>query len=228
MRLSPACAPLAFAVALTLGALAPVHAQEVPLAPADPDAPSAPDEPSDEPDAPLDEPGEAPAPDAPPDPPAAAPAPPREHIADAPRERPGPYPQGKIRLGLGGGLLSFGSSNNFGFALSFGVFVIDNVEVGADGAVQFGDEPFAAYLGPTARVLFPFNEAVHPYVGGFYRHWFLTEGLDDFDTLGARAGVVVRTGRVFFGIGLVYEVVVSECDGDCSDLYPELGISFIL
>lgn len=139
----------------------------------------------------------------------------------------GPYAAGKVRLGLGGGLISNSRDWNFGLALSFGYFVTDNFELGADSAFQFGDDPFAAYLGPTLRVLFPIDAAVHPYIGGFYRHWFRTEGLADLDTLGARAGVVVRTGNTFFTIGGVYEAVVSECSRDCATFYPELGLNLI-
>ncbi len=150
-----------------------------------------------------------------------------EPLEPIPQVAEGPYAQGKVRVGVGGGLLSRGSEWNFGLSLSFGYFVVDNVELGADSAIQFGDDPFAAMLGPTARVLFPINEAVHPYLGAFYRHWFLTGGLDDFDTVGARAGIVVRTGVTYFGIGLVYEAIVSECEGDCAELYPELGVSVV-
>jgi hypothetical protein len=160
-----------------------------------------------------------------------APEPAPEPLTPAPprvvREAEGPYAQGKVRLGVGGGLLSSGANWNFGLALAFGVMVIDNVEAGLDGAFQFGDDPFAAYLGPTVRVLFPIDDVVHPYVGGFYRHWFLTEGLSDHDTLGARAGIVVRTGATFFAIGGVYEAIVSECQDDCSSFYPELGVSVV-
>jgi len=142
-------------------------------------------------------------------------------------EPPGPFAQGKIRLGIGGGLLSSRDAVDFGLEVGFGYFILDNIELGIDGAFQFGDSPFAAYLGPTARILFPINEVVAPYVGGFYRHWFLTDGLLDFDTLGARAGLSIRTGGAFFTIGLVYEAIVSACDGECADLYPELGVSVL-
>ncbi len=153
--------------------------------------------------------------------------PPDERSPPPPTERPGPFPQGKVRLGLGGGLFSSSNSVDFGLSAGFGYFIFDNIEIGFDGAFQFGDSAFAAFLGPTARVLFPLNEAVALYVGGFYRHWFLTEGLEDFDTLGARGGIVVRTGGAYFSIGMVYEAIVSACDGECSDLYPELGISVL-
>lgn len=143
------------------------------------------------------------------------------------RERTTPFPQGKIRLGIGGGLFASRNATDFGFELSLGVFVIDNLEVGVDTAFQFGDSPFAAYLGPTVRYVFPVNAYVAPYVGTFYRHWFLPDTIfEDFDTLGARLGLLVRSGGAYLYIGIVYEAVVSECSGDCGDFYPEFGASF--
>lgn len=183
--------------------------------PVDPNAPADPTAPA----------GDAPAPEDPGPDPTTEDAPP----APAPPPKQGPYPQGKVRIGLGGGLFSSSDTFDFGFSATVGYFVFDNIELGVDGAFQMGDSPFAAQLGPTVRAFFPINAAAHPYVGAFYRHWFLTEGLDDVDSVGARAGIVVRTGVALFGIGLVYETIVSDCDGDgCSDLYPELGVSFIL
>ena len=139
----------------------------------------------------------------------------------------GPYQQGKVRLGVGGGLLGNSNAWNFGLALSVGYFVADNIELGVDSAIQFGDDPFAAYLGPTFKVFFPIDRTVHPYLGAFYRHWFFTAGQDDHDTVGARAGVAVRTGATYFGIGVVYEVIISACEDHCSTFYPELGLSVL-
>jgi len=139
-----------------------------------------------------------------------------------------PYAQGKSRIGLGGGL--FGSTVdrwNLAIAIQYGYFVADNIEVGVDGAVQFGRDPFAAQLGPTFRVLFPVSPVVHPFVGVFYRHWFLTGGFDDQDTIGARMGIIIREGITFFGLGVVYEHIVSACEVDCGSFYPELGFSVL-
>jgi hypothetical protein len=144
-----------------------------------------------------------------------------------PPTREGPYSQGKVRVGLGGGLISSGGDWAFGLSLTAGYYVVDNLEVGADAAFQFGDVPFAAMLGPAVRYLFPVSQAVHPYIGAFYRHWFLSEGIDDVDSVGARAGIVIRSSTTFFQIGAVYEVIVSECDGGCSDIYPEFGVSLV-
>jgi len=77
-----------------------------------------------------------------------------------------PYAQGRSRIGLGGGL--FGSTVdrwNLSIAIQYGYFVADNVEVGVDGAVQFGRDPFAAQLGPTFRDLFTVFA-----IGAVYEH----------------------------------------------------------
>ncbi|MCA9513818.1 MAG: hypothetical protein KC635_02645 [Myxococcales bacterium] len=161
----------------------------------------------------------------------AAPAPARAEagtVADS-DDTPTPYEQGKIRVGLSGG--GFGSRNGVDFSIqgSFGVFVVDNLELGADLAVFFGDDiPLITQLGPTARYIFPVSEWVHPYVGAFYYHWFIGDGLADVDSLGGRAGILVRSSAVFVTIGIAVEQTVSRCDEDCLDWYPEFGVSFVL
>ncbi len=68
---------------------------------------------------------------------------------------------------------------------------------------------------------------IHPYLGIFYRHWFVID-LDDADSIGARGGISLLTGgMVFIGGGVVYEYFLG-CEGDCDDIYPEFffGLSF--
>ncbi|MFT7579030.1 MAG: hypothetical protein ACI9MR_000692 [Myxococcota bacterium] len=139
-----------------------------------------------------------------------------------------PYYQGRTRLALNGGYISSGSDDRFLIAASFGVFVIDNLEAGLDTQIQFGS-PFIGQLGPAIRYIYPVTRELHPYFGGFYRHWFVGSNIDDIDTVGVRGGLMIDAGQVFFQIGAVYEATISECSGDgCNDFYPELGISLLL
>lgn len=143
-------------------------------------------------------------------------------------ERTTPYEQGKIRVGLGGGAYGSRSGVDFSLQASFGVFVVDNLELGADLSIFFSDElPLITQLGPTVRYIFPISDVVHPYLGAFYYHWFIGDGVRDIDTLGARAGVLIRSDIVFVTIGLAIEQTVSRCDRDCLDWYPEFGVAFI-
>ena len=72
--------------------------------------------------------------------------------------------------------------------------------------------------------------ALKPYLGTFYRHAFVFDAIDQ-DSIGARAGLYFVQGRVYFGVGAVYERWL-DCDGstfiDCDIIYPEvvLAVSF--
>lgn len=148
--------------------------------------------------------------------------------AEAPAERATtPFSQGRTRVGLAGGATGGAGHLDFYIAGSFGYYVVDNLELGVDLAFWFGDTPFFAQLGPAVRFIVPLDAPVKPYLGAFYRHWFVTGVDPDADTVGARLGLLIQSSNVWFTIGAAYEAVVSECSGDCDDLYPEFGLSFV-
>lgn len=140
-----------------------------------------------------------------------------------------PWRQGRSRLSLGGGLIGMSGSSDFYFGISYGYFIVDNLELGIDTLITFGDEPFAARVGPSLLYVFPLEASVQPYLGGFYRHWFITDdALSDLDSLGWRAGLVLRAGGTFLQLGIVMESIVTECADDCTSFYPELAFSLSL
>ncbi|PIE16881.1 MAG: hypothetical protein CSA66_07030 [Proteobacteria bacterium] len=139
-----------------------------------------------------------------------------------------PYYQGKTRLGLGGGGYSNGGFIDVFVAASFGVFVVDNLELGVDAAIHFGDDDPVAQLGPQLRYILPIDKRIHPYLGAFYRHWFGPAALAYADSAGGRAGVLLRTGHVYLAAGVAFEAALSDCAGDgCSEWYPEFGASLL-
>ncbi|MCC6621461.1 MAG: hypothetical protein IT385_09400 [Deltaproteobacteria bacterium] len=140
-----------------------------------------------------------------------------------------PWRQGRSRLGLGGGLIGLSGSDDFYFGLSYGYFIVDNLELGVDTLLTFGSQPFTARVGPSLLYVIPVEAQVQPYVGGFYRHWFISDdALADLDSLGWRAGLVLRTGGTFLQLGIVMESVL-DCEGDdCTSFYPELALSLSL
>lgn len=146
----------------------------------------------------------------------------------APPRAPTPYDQGRVRVGLSGGGVGRSGQVDIYVSAAFGYFVVDNLELGADLTLWFGDTPFTAQLGPTLRYIIPLDGPVKPYLGAFYRHWFVSGPDPDADTLGGRAGVIIHSSSVFFSIGAAYEAVISACDAGCSSFYPEFGISFFL
>lgn len=150
-----------------------------------------------------------------------------DYLPDGERADESPYVQGRTRLGIGGDSDYNGNRWNMALAFSLGYFVVDNLELGGELAFQFGDDPFSAQLGPSIRYFMPVSEVVHPYLGAFYRHYFLTAGIDDLDTLGARLGLIWRQGATFLGFGVVFEHIISACDDECTEIYPEVGLSVL-
>jgi len=147
---------------------------------------------------------------------------PQAQVSERP---PTPFDQGRIRVNLTGS--TGGSSNNRYFVIGAGVgyFVFDGLEVGASVESWLGGDPTITKLGPEVRYIVFQIPYIHPYAGGFYNHWFVHD-FDDVDTLGARGGIAIVTGpNLVAGGGVVYEVIVSECEDDCSDVYPEFFVS---
>ncbi|MGM0577377.1 MAG: hypothetical protein ACQEXJ_16755 [Myxococcota bacterium] len=145
----------------------------------------------------------------------------------------GPFSQGRVRISA-----TIGSTGGFGadyiaIGVGGGYFVVDGLEAGLDAEVWVGDDPTVGRLGPQVRYVLHFVPVVKPYVGGFYKHWFVEDvpevpGLgEDLDSLGVRGGFYYVLERVFVGGGVAYERF-TDCPafGDCSDIYPEFALSF--
>ncbi|MCA9564594.1 MAG: hypothetical protein KC561_13950 [Myxococcales bacterium] len=140
-----------------------------------------------------------------------------------------PFDQGNIRIALGGGTSVGFGSHYFVIGAGVGYFVMDGWEVAVDSPFWLGESPFVSQLSPSTTYYFHWLPVVHPYTGVFYRHWFVGDDIDDIDTLGFRVGAVFTASTNFYaGGGVVYESVVSECDENCTDVYPEfrVGLSF--
>lgn len=150
--------------------------------------------------------------------------------ADDPPPRPTPFDQGRISISGGAS-----QETNFGYKyVSVGVggayYVLPGLAVELAGSHEFGGGPSISELTPGLRyVAQPLvrESPVVPYVGGFYRHWFVGGGIADVDTVGARAGAIYVSGKLILGLGVVYEHQVSACTMDCDSWYPDfiLGVA---
>jgi len=149
------------------------------------------------------------------------------------RDYNAPWRQGRSRLGFTGGASVFGGGGNdtqFYLGGSYGYFVVDNLELGIDALFLFGGQTdFMLRTGPSLTFVVPFESDFQPYIGAFYRHWFITDAaFADVDTLGGKLGIFITSSTVFLQLGVVVERVVSACDDalqDCTSVYPELGFS---
>lgn len=137
-----------------------------------------------------------------------------------------PFQQGKMRGGVGLG--ASGGVGNVTVAASAGLgyFIVDNVELGLDGTAWLLSDPFMAQFGPQVRYVMSTQGQWKPYAGVFGRRWFFSGVRDDVDTVGFRIGAFrVGGGGPFMNVGLAHERTVSACTQDCSDTYPEVGVS---
>jgi len=141
----------------------------------------------------------------------------------------GPFSRGRVRLSAVIGTGSTGSDTYLILGAGAGYYVLNNVELGLDYELWAFGDPTLQRLSPGLRYVLDLK-AVKPYVGVFYRHTFVSD-YDDYDQVGARAGLYLTPGRAFIGAGVVYERLLN-CDDsslyDCDSVYPEvsIGVSF--
>lgn len=137
-----------------------------------------------------------------------------------------PFDQGSVNVSIGGSLRVGGGDTIFAAGLGVGYFVIDGLELGVGTTAFFGADPFIAQVTPGVRYVFWMVPVVSPYLGAFYRHWFIADDFPDIDTVGGRAGILFAAGGpVNVGLGVVYERIISPCSTACDRVYPELSIS---
>jgi len=175
-----------------------------------------------------------PEPAPPPPEPVAAPPPaepePEQTLEPAPPSAAGPFARGTIHVGgtIGFSTTVGGSSSRSWFILGVGggYFFLDGLEAHADTTFWIGD-PFLATLTPGVRYVFHMVPVVKPYVGTFYRHYFVTGVLSDSDSLGARGGVNFMLGRnSYLAGGVIYEHFLDDALFENPDqVYPEITIA---
>ena len=138
------------------------------------------------------------------------------------------FEQGKFNLGVGGSLSIRGDRTVLIASLGLGFYVVDGLEVGVGTSAYFGADPFVFQVTPGVRYVFWFVPSVHPYIGAFYRHWFVARETD-LDTIGGRLGLLVvpSSSPIVAGVGVAYERVVNPpCAGEgCAYIYPEVTVS---
>jgi len=151
-----------------------------------------------------------------------------EEPPTAPDERPrateGPYSQGRVRISVSAGMSNAFDAQYFAIHAGAGYFVWDGLELGLDAEQWFGSGPSLSKLSPETRYVLYFVPVITPYIGAFYKHWFVGDGLADVDTVGGRVGAFIAAfgGHAVFGGGAVFEQRISECQSDCFSVYPEL------
>jgi hypothetical protein len=108
-------------------------------------------------------------------------------------------------------------------------YLIDGLNAGLAFEYWSGSEPKMTKITPSLQYVFYQVQAVKPYVGAFYRRTNI-DGLDDLDSVGARAGAYLRVGgNAYLGVGAVHESYL-DCESNvyrkCDSTYAEISLTF--
>ena len=141
----------------------------------------------------------------------------------------GIFDQGSTQLSLMAGSGSAFNNNYLILGAGASYYVLDGVGIGLSYENWSGSSPGINRISPSVQYVFDRTSTWQPYVGGFYRHAFIS-GQPNIDSVGVRAGVYFASGRrSIFGVGLAYESYLN-CQtaiyGSCSETYPEISIIF--
>lgn len=147
----------------------------------------------------------------------------------APSAMAGPFSRGSQAISIVAGAGSAFGDDYIILGGGYGYYVLDGLELGIDAQFWLSGDPSITKVSPQIRYVFTQPKTVKPYVGAFYRRTY-TDGLDDLDSVGYRAGLnFMGQGNFYFGAGFVYESY-RDCTEtvftDCSDTYPEILFSF--
>jgi hypothetical protein len=108
-------------------------------------------------------------------------------------------------------------------------YLIDGLNAGLAFEYWSGSDPKMTKITPSVQYVFYQVQAVKPYVGAFYRRTSI-DGLDDLNSLGARAGAYIRVGgNAYLGVGAVHESYL-DCESNvyrkCDSTYAEISVTF--
>lgn len=142
----------------------------------------------------------------------------------AAEEKPTPFDQGKVSISGGIQLQTDVNDNFIVISVGAGYFIVKGLALELSTSAWLAHDPFVATITPGARYIFWQVPFLHPYIGSFFRYWYV-DGFDDQQSVGGRLGVVSVQRPISINAGLVVERIVSACD-DCTDVYPEFSLSF--
>ncbi|MBD3219738.1 hypothetical protein GF314_00725 [bacterium] len=135
----------------------------------------------------------------------------------------GIFAQGQLRGGATGGWVSTSGDDYLLLGLGLGYNVADGVTAGLDYETWLVGDPTVHKLAPWVTYTYWQAKRVKPYLGAFYRQNWVGGGFDDYQDLGARAGVFTQRGRAHLGVGVVYEYRLDSSGlYDQDRFYPEI------
>ncbi len=144
---------------------------------------------------------------------------------EKPRAKPStPFDRNSVRVGLVVGWAQADTTDWLVLGGGLGYYLLDGLEVHADANFWVGGSPFIATVTPGVRYVFHMLPDVKPYVGTFYRHYFVDRPGFDSDSLGGRAGIYFMVNsHAYIGGGLVVEQLINNnLFKNATQVYPEV------
>ena len=132
------------------------------------------------------------------------------------------FSQGRWYGGLSGGWISTSGEDYLSLGVGAAYNLADGLSAGASYEAWLIGDPTVQKLSPWVGYTFWQMQRVKPYVAAFWRQNWIS-GYDDYQDIGARAGVYVAQGRSYLGVGVVYEYRLDDSGLlDRDRWYPEV------
>jgi hypothetical protein len=141
---------------------------------------------------------------------------------------PTPFDRGRVRVAGSLGWAQGSTTDWLVLGAGAGYYLLDGLEVHGDATFWLVGSPFVMTLTPGVRYVFHMLPQIKPYVGAFYRHYFVDAAGYDSDSVGGRAGIYFVVNRnVYVGGGLVVEQFFNNhFFSSDTQVYPELTVGF--
>ncbi len=140
----------------------------------------------------------------------------------------GAFGKGRMHFSVTGGSGSAFDESYFILGIGASYYLVDGLSVGLHYESWSGGDPDITKLTSSVQYVFHQAQTLKPYVGGFYRRTEV-DRLPDLDSVGARAGAYLATGRnAYIGFGVVYESYL-DCNEtvyrSCDSTYAEVSFT---
>lgn len=139
-----------------------------------------------------------------------------------------PFDQHRVRLSASLGWAGSASDNWIVVGLGAGYFVFKGLEVHADTQLWFVAQPVIFTVTPGVRYVFHQLSDIKPYVGAFYRRYFVDQVNSDTNSVGGRLGLYFAAGsNAYLGGGVVLEKFLDDnFFASTTQVYPEFSFAF--
>ena len=146
-----------------------------------------------------------------------------------------PFKSGSVSLGVtvgsGSVAYSLGSvtkvENYYIAGVSGDYFVFENLSLGLGYRGWFGGSPTIHQLTTPITYYIPTGTQYRPYLGALYRYTYFDGSVEDYNSVGARAGLAILFRKGYIGFGWVHEYRLDADDlTDNQSGYPEVMVGF--